>query len=708
MKNIVLALSTCIFLTSCMTYKPDSTQIQKTGHNEVIYVYDPHYKKRPNAIGYGAMGLAAVGGGYLGYTADNGIFVRQDGDVRQPNRIANAATGALLGFATVNLTFHLSGMNKVKPSTNFQTWLNDTNNRSYVDCSEQLNSNLKKAIPRNMENTFKVSYINDVRMFYTAFGNSPRREEIFKQGVNVVKRTQIPELLLIDPRSIHVNAAKTRYFETSQTVTELLEAKQRFPETDFPTEKRASELVQSFSDAELFFKEFGAKSNYSNAVFDKVYPLCSIGETKKLVEIFPAAKNRGLAVERAISIAKNMADVETLVTIVGTNTSTLEKKAEEIVLADIDKAAENFDSFLKLFPKSSRLRSYYNQPYLGQWDERSKQPEGRGIYKSVDRTDIGYFSKGELHGENCLRIDPYPGGLLTETGRFQNGKLHGVGKRVYSSSNSSDIYDIYEGEFKDGLMHGQGKHCGIGVSHYFPYFMSDKVSNGCYTGGWEGDRPHGYGNLKSTTNEDGYIGNFANGFMNGNGTLFVGPFKLVGNFKGSSPNGNFEVTYNKFSGLPLIGGFFGEKTECYANSWFEMAPCMQYVFDVDIAKQKEYDDNRRRERENREQQKKLEEQQREQEKKMEKQRQEAEKKFSDCVADIERRIEYEGVVKQTFFGFNTGAVEADAYKIRGRSEKLLFNRIDKKWWVETSGLLVSNGGPYSSRQEAIAKFFCKN
>lgn len=58
----------------------------------------------------------------------------------------------------------------------------------------------------------------------------------------------------------------------------------------------------------------------------------------------------------------------------------------------------------------------------------------------------GQFKDGMLHGQGKIS---YPGGRIAE-GQFEKGLLHGLGKKIYNGT-------IFEGQFSKGELHGPGK-----------------------------------------------------------------------------------------------------------------------------------------------------------------------------------------------------------------------------------------------------------
>jgi uncharacterized protein (TIGR02145 family) len=130
------------------------------------------------------------------------------------------------------------------------------------------------------------------------------------------------------------------------------------------------------------------------------------------------------------------------------------------------------------------------------------------------------------------------GDSLYEQGTFRNGLLNGLGKKLFMFELLNDqggedtYYSTYEGEFKNGSMHGKGKlNCVTpGIKHTFEgdwstnsiltgtaYSLFGNAYEQTYTGDFSNFKPTGNGKL--VTNKETYIGSFVNGFPNGIGKI---------------------------------------------------------------------------------------------------------------------------------------------------------------------------------------------
>lgn len=124
------------------------------------------------------------------------------------------------------------------------------------------------------------------------------------------------------------------------------------------------------------------------------------------------------------------------------------------------------------------------------------------------------------------------------TGNRLDGKKTGVGTYVWNNG------DIYEGEFKDDLMHGTGKLYIVENGTYEGEFVEGKKSgegtfnfiNGdTYKGTWLNDKMEGQGKY-TFANGDVYIGSFSNNMFNGYGTYTKNRQSYSGTWKNNAYN----------------------------------------------------------------------------------------------------------------------------------------------------------------------------
>ena len=172
--------------------------------------------------------------------------------------------------------------------------------------------------------------------------------------------------------------------------------------------------------------------------------------------------------------------------------------------------------------------------YTGEWKDGA--PCGYGEFESEDES-------------------------LTYEGDWMDGLPNGYGE----CENYDDGYGYYEGEWKNGKMHGDGTLFGKGTEDGIPYNL--KYSGQFYRGKYQGT-----GNLEIEYKQDGtvvyfrkYSGELKNGFASGTGTLIEGSseeyYKLTGSFLEGNPSG--QLNYELYTNGQL------EQTGIYENGKFK-------------------------------------------------------------------------------------------------------------------------------------------
>ena len=137
--------------------------------------------------------------------------------------------------------------------------------------------------------------------------------------------------------------------------------------------------------------------------------------------------------------------------------------------------------------------------YEGEFQGYQRHGKGKMVYKNGDVYD-GYWKDGLLHGHGTYTKS---GGNETYSGNYVNGVLQG---KVTCYSKSGAYEQIYEGEFRDGLFEGKG----------VEKTMYDDSLLARYEGRWERDLKHGKGQMHY---EDGslFVGRWERGEISGFG-----------------------------------------------------------------------------------------------------------------------------------------------------------------------------------------------
>jgi len=155
-----------------------------------------------------------------------------------------------------------------------------------------------------------------------------------------------------------------------------------------------------------------------------------------------------------------------------------------------------------------------------------------------------------------------------------DGKIYKTGKRTYAN------YDVYEGEFVDGLRHGSGQMMmfaskdiytgefhenlfhGYGVYTWGPFYDDNKkkITSKRYEGGFKDGLRHGKGVL-ILGNGDSYAGEFERNNFHGEGILRLKSDDVFsGSFRVGKPSGKMKIDYasgDGYEGELKLGKYHG-------------------------------------------------------------------------------------------------------------------------------------------------------
>uniref|UniRef100_A0A8C1EJL1 Alsin Rho guanine nucleotide exchange factor ALS2 n=1 Tax=Cyprinus carpio carpio TaxID=630221 RepID=A0A8C1EJL1_CYPCA len=173
------------------------------------------------------------------------------------------------------------------------------------------------------------------------------------------------------------------------------------------------------------------------------------------------------------------------------------------------------------FYKDSRLKEAI---YEGRWV--SGKPNGRGVVKWPDgRIYTGTFKNGLEDGYGDYVVpNKNPNSCDHYQGQWKDGKMHGFGTFRYASG------EIYEGSFQDNMRHGHGM------------LRSGKLNStspSVFIGQWQYDKKSGYGVFDDITRGEKYMGMWLDDQRQGNAVV-VTQFSLYyeGSFSNNKMMGN--------------------------------------------------------------------------------------------------------------------------------------------------------------------------
>ena len=193
--------------------------------------------------------------------------------------------------------------------------------------------------------------------------------------------------------------------------------------------------------------------------------------------------------------------------------------------------------------------------YTGEWVNGLPNGIGISIFENISNNYLYYdinnlkydiykyegeIKNGLLHGKGILKKN----NKLYYDGSFNNGYLTGNGRFYYNNK------IIYKGEILNGKFNGEG-------------ILYDKNNYIIYSGNWKNGLKEGYGkyfNLAISKTIPEYDGYWMNNLYHGTGTLITKYYKRIGIFKFNqqTDEGIYEDEYIKYKGTFKNNLFNGE------------------------------------------------------------------------------------------------------------------------------------------------------
>ncbi len=363
---------------SCVSKKPLADKVSNPDYNQRITVENPQFIKKENTLGLSiSIGTTALGG-YLAY--DYGIIKPTNTENEQMAKVGSGLIGALASYSITRIVTKIAGTNNTSKVDNKTKWLKKLDNNFVF--LETTNDKEWLIINTDIEPTFKVKNLADIKDFKKAFPKSNYHEKMLSSSLNVLSRNEIPTVLNLYPETTNKTKYQLRYYELSKNVSELKTAKSLFPESrsKFNICNNISSLltVSNKSDLDYLVEEYGNRtcrnriddalvencSSVSNCIqLSKQYPLLkkdialksvslpkSVDDCVRLSNTFPSIKNE--IGKKAILLAKNINEYKT----VASNYQNVATKANENVFLLTEKeASSKYNELNKLFKHKTKL-----------------------------------------------------------------------------------------------------------------------------------------------------------------------------------------------------------------------------------------------------------------------------------------------------------------------------------------------------------------
>lgn len=279
--RIVVVVVCAVFLLSgCYSQRPFVRGISRPDDNTRVVVSSPGYIKSKTFLGL-TFGVSLIGaGGYAGYML--APFQHQTANGLQPSNSANIAAGAILGAGVVLLTDAIMGNNGRTYENDYQKWV-DKNNPEYKVFKLNRNGTFSM-IKRDAGSAYRARTQMDLLDFKLAFPDSSRESAILQEGLPHLSRKELPEVVNVYAGNPTTEMFKKKYLDLSENFTQLMEARERYPDVPYDYEKAGVSLLKNMREVAMYYKTF-PQSEYSTDVFNSVLGKLSPGDYGQLINI---------------------------------------------------------------------------------------------------------------------------------------------------------------------------------------------------------------------------------------------------------------------------------------------------------------------------------------------------------------------------------------------------------------------------------------
>eukprot|EP00931_Biecheleriopsis_adriatica_P090900 TRINITY_DN64806_c0_g1_i1.p1 TRINITY_DN64806_c0_g1~~TRINITY_DN64806_c0_g1_i1.p1 ORF type:complete len:453 (+),score=118.92 TRINITY_DN64806_c0_g1_i1:37-1359(+) len=216
-----------------------------------------------------------------------------------------------------------------------------------------------------------------------------------------------------------------------------------------------------------------------------------------------------------------------------------------------------------------RERNHAGARYDGQVSIATGLREGTGVYYYANPHFVyeGGWRNGKKHGQGKLSFD---GGGFYE-GSFEDGEICGDGNQEWSDGSN------YVGQFLRGEKHGEGLLVKADGTRYSGGWLQNRYSGvgeltlpkgDRYSGGFLAHKFHGQGSLDFSSQGLSYEGQFENGLRHGQGELKEqgGAAVYIGEFQAGKKHGQGKAI-DEASGISYEGPWCEDRPERPAAAW---------------------------------------------------------------------------------------------------------------------------------------------
>ena len=235
-----------------------------------------------------------------------------------------------------------------------------------------------------------------------------------------------------------------------------------------------------------------------------------------------------------------------------------QRKADQIAIEEARKEEQQrrADRDDELLQASSEL-----PPCPAELEARWHNCQGIKIFEKNAHKYEGEWRDGKMHGQGTFTYGPksqFPGDKYV--GEYRDGKRNGQGTYTFADDGQ------YVGEFRDNKMHGQGTLTWLDGAQYIGEFRDGErngqgiatyASGDKYVGEWKDGNKHGQGTY-TWVEGDKYVGEYRDGKQHGQGTYtFTNGSKYVGEHRDDKRRG--QGTFTWANGDKHVGEFRDDK-----------------------------------------------------------------------------------------------------------------------------------------------------
>jgi hypothetical protein len=227
MKNKVTYILILLLInSSCVSKKPFAKTISDPDYNQRYTADKPMFIKKENAIGVSLSVGATALGGYLSYNYGLMKPTRVEND--RSSRIGSGIIGSIVTYSLTRIITRYIGKDKISDISDKNKWVKGLNNDfAYLNSDK---TNQFKIMNTRVEPNYIVKNFNDVKDYHKAFPVSSYSEQMLAKALKIVDRDEIPKLLQMYPDSKLNTEFKVRYYELSNTISEIKGAYTTYPE----------------------------------------------------------------------------------------------------------------------------------------------------------------------------------------------------------------------------------------------------------------------------------------------------------------------------------------------------------------------------------------------------------------------------------------------------------------------------------------------